>query len=254
MTNQQDPQHFDVYSGSFLERLIFNHRVWFILLCAVVTGFLGYQAVHLRLSSSYRDTLPRSSPYIQNYLKYKHEVPQLGNLVRIVVQTKHGTIYNAHYQHVLHHVYNTLYSIPGIYEVGLKALWSPNVRYTEVTPQGFKGGPVMPNNYNGSKKSLEKLRHRVDVAGLVGRLVGGDLKSSMLVAPLLEKNPKTGKPLNYQRLSHELDSKIRSKAPDDIKIHTIGFAKIQGSHGWCDGGDGLFCHFISHHRVHQFFV
>ena len=35
---------FDTRSGSFLERLLFNHRLVVVLVCAIVTGLLGYQA------------------------------------------------------------------------------------------------------------------------------------------------------------------------------------------------------------------
>ncbi|HEU0197684.1 MAG TPA: MMPL family transporter [Nevskiaceae bacterium] len=221
-------KNFDKHSGNWLERLIFNHRWQFALLCVLVTILLGSQAVQLHLSASFNATLPQSSPYIQNYLKYKSQVPELGNLIRVVLETTHGTIYTAGYQKELEKVYNTLYSVPGIEQVGLESLWAPTVRYSEVTPDGFVGGPVMPNNYDGSKESLEKLRHHVEAAHLRGRLVGLDLKSSMLVAPLLDINPKTGGPLNYQTLSHDIEHQIRDTLPKGYTLHVVGFAKLQG--------------------------
>lgn len=221
-------KNFNNNSGNFLERLIFNHRSWFALLCLLATGFLGFQALQLHLSASFNATLPQSSPYIQNYLKYKSQVPELGNLIRVVLQTTRGTIYTARYQKELEKVYNTLYTVPGINQTGLESLWAPIVRYSEVTPEGYVGGPVMPNSYDGSQKSLDELRNHVNAAQLVGRLVGLDLKSSMLVAPLLDINSKTGEPLNYQTLSHNIENRIRDKVPPGFKVHVVGFAKLQG--------------------------
>ena|SRR5690625_356612 len=226
--DENDPQHFDPRSGSLLEHMIFNHRAWFILLCAVMTGVMGYYASTLRVTASYKDTLPQSSPYVQNFLKYKKQLPELGNLVRIVVTTKEGTIYNAHYLKVLHKVYNQLYTIPGIFQPGILSLWSPGVRYVTVTKKGYAGGPVMPTQYDGSAQSLALLRNHINTAGLAGRLVGNDLQSSMLVLPLLEINPKTGEPLDYQQFSHELENKIRPIGGENIQVHIAGFAKLQG--------------------------
>lgn len=224
----QPPEHFDRRSGSRLERLVFNHRPWFILLCLLATIALGFQAAHMRLGASYQNTLPQSNPYIRNYLKYKQDVPQLGNLIRIVVQNTQGTIYNRHYLSVLHKIYNTLYAIPGVDQPWIKSLWSPDVQYEQVTEQGFTGGPVMPNDYDGSPHSIAELRDNVGAANLVGRLVAANLQSSMLVAPLLDNNPRTGKPLDYQVFSHALENKIRSQQTGNIRIHIVGFAKLQG--------------------------
>ena len=40
---------------------------------------------------------------------------------------------------------------PGVDRAWVKSLWTPSVRWTEVTEEGFRGGPVMPDAYNGSR-------------------------------------------------------------------------------------------------------
>ena len=69
----------------------------------------------------------------------------------------------------------------------------PVVRYTEVTEEGFSGGPVMPDTYDGSKQGVEQLRQNIMKAGLVGSLVANDFKSAMIIVPLLDVDPATGK-------------------------------------------------------------
>ena len=59
----------------------------------------------------------------------------------------------------------------GVDRSGLKSLWSPSVRWTEVTEEGFAGGEVIPQSYNGSADSLDQLRNNVLKSGQVGRLV-----------------------------------------------------------------------------------
>jgi len=92
----------------------------------------------------------------------------------------------------------------------MKSLWMPIVRWRQVTEEGISGGPVMPADYNGSAASIDKLRTNISKAGIVGSLVANDLRSTMIVTPLLELNPQTGKPLNYGEFSDALEQKIRS--------------------------------------------
>ena len=41
----RDLAHFDQRSGNLLERLVFNNRLWMIVLCTVVTVVLGAHAL-----------------------------------------------------------------------------------------------------------------------------------------------------------------------------------------------------------------
>jgi predicted RND superfamily exporter protein len=103
------------------------------------------------------------------------------------------------------------------------------VRWTEVTEEGFRGGPVMPDNYDGSAAATEKLRANIARAGIVGSLVGNDFKSTMLVVPLLDIDPTTGQRIDYRALSHAIE-KIRDRVEADgsARVHVIGFAKLVG--------------------------
>ena len=108
------------------------------------------------------------------------------------------------------------------------------MRWTEVTEEGFRGGPVMPDNYDGSPRATEQLRANIARAGIVGSLVGNDFKSSMMVVPLLDADPDTGKRHRLPRAVARRSS--RASAPSTrgdgrrqaSKIHVIGFAKLVG--------------------------
>jgi len=103
------------------------------------------------------------------------------------------------------------------------------VRWTEVTEEGFRGGPVMPDNYDGSATATEQLRTNIARSGIVGSLVGNDFKSSMLVVPLLDRDPKTGERLDVRALSQSLEQlRARVEADGHTKVQVIGFAKLAG--------------------------
>ena len=88
---------FDTRSGSLIERALFNHRAVVVLLCALVTALLGWQATRLQLNASFEKTIPTGHPYIQNFLKHQADLSGLGNAVRIAVARPEGTIYDAAY-------------------------------------------------------------------------------------------------------------------------------------------------------------
>ena len=201
---------FDPNSGSRLERLVFNHRRAVIVLCAVITVLLGFlAATRLTLNASFENMLPLSHPYIKNYLDNRNELRGLGNSLRIVVENPNGDIYDPKYLETLRKINDELLLTPGVDRAWVKSLWSPAVRWTEVTEEGFRGGPVMPDNYDGSAAVTEQLRGNIARSGLVGSLVGNNYKSSMIFVPLLDKDPKTGQRIDYRTLSQGIEDDPR---------------------------------------------
>jgi predicted RND superfamily exporter protein len=228
----RDLKDFDLNSGIWLERAIFNNRLWVMLACLVVTLFLGYQAIHISLNASYERMLPYKHPYIQNFAANAKQLRGLGNTLRVVVENTQGDIYNAEYLDTLKKINDELFLTPGVDRAWVKSIWMPVVRYNEVTEEGFAGGPVMPDTYDGSPESIERLKQNVAKAGLVGSLVANDGKSAMIVVPLLSLDPDTGKPIDYWVLSRAVEKNVRDKVETKdgkYKVHVIGFAKLIGS-------------------------
>lgn len=222
--------------ASFLERLIFNNRPAVIFVCLLISVFLFYQAAQVRPATSFEKMIPLGHPYIQNMLQHRDDLANLGNTVRISVAAKDGDIFSKEYMETLRQIHDEVFYIQGVDRSNMKSLWSPSVRWTEVTEQGFAGGEVIPQTYDGSPESLDDLRSNILKSGQIGRLVANDFKSSIIDVPLMESysDPDDrGKQitLDYQQFSHELEEKIRDKYKSEnpnIDIHIIGFAKKVG--------------------------
>ncbi|AGI24816.1 RND efflux transporter [Pseudomonas sp. ATCC 13867] len=229
----RDLEGFETSSGSLLERIVFNNRLLVVLTCALITLVLGYAAAtRLSLTASFEKMLPQSQPFIRNYLENRDSLRGLGNAVRVVVENTSADIFDPGYLQVLKEVNDELFVTSGVDRAWMKSLWTPAVRWTEVTEQGFQGGPVMPDSYDGSPASVEQLRLNTARSGIVGSLVGNNFRSSMIFVPLLEKDPVTGQAIDYHAFSKVLEDKLRARyeARDGgtIKIHVIGFAKLIG--------------------------
>ena len=223
-----DPADFDANSGSWLERTVFNHRVLILLFTAVLSVLLGWQATKLPVNSSFEQMIPRNHPWIQNYLANQASLQGQGNTVRIVVENLSGDIYDPAYLETLRQLNDEIFLTPGVDRSWMRSLWMPIVRWTEVTEEGFRGGPVMPDAFDGSPEKLRLLQRNINTAGLVGNIVSNDLKSSMVQVPLLETLPATGEALDYRQFSNALQALVKKYESEHIKIHITGFAKLVG--------------------------
>ncbi|MCB1731358.1 MAG: MMPL family transporter, partial [Halieaceae bacterium] len=232
-----DLKDFDPQSGTFLERLVFNHRAIVVVLCFITTIILGYQATKIQLQAGFEKTLPKAHQYVINYQENANELKGLGNNLRVAVAVKEGTIFTKENLAFLEEVNDELFFMPGVDRNGMKSIWTPNTRWRVVTEEGFEGGPVIPGDYDGSEESIEEIKVNIARAGIMGDLVSNDGKSAAIIVPLLDINPETGERLDYAELGVKLEE-IRERftaGNPDRSIHIIGFAKLIG-----DLIDGLF--------------
>jgi predicted RND superfamily exporter protein len=225
-----DLKDFDFQSGTFLEKLVFNHRPVVMFLCLITTLVLGYQATKIKLQAGFEKTLPKAHEYVLNYNANRGDLKGLGNNLRIVVAVKDGTIFTPENLKFVEEVNDEIFFIPGVDRNGMKSIWTPNTRWRVVTEAGFEGGPVIPGDYDASPRSIAEVKVNILRAGITGDLIGNNEKSAALIVPLLDINPETGERLDYGELSKKLEE-IRDKFTDgnpDRSIHIIGFAKLVG--------------------------
>jgi len=222
-------EDFDQNSGNWLERLLFNHRRWVVILCVLVTLILAWSALGVRLNASFSKTIPTHHPYVVNFLNLEKDLKGLSNVVRLTVAASgEGGIFTPDYVETLRQLNDEVYGLPGVDRSFMKSLWMPAVRWIASTEDGYEGGPVMPPDYNGSADSLKKLTENVRRSGEIGQLVAPNLKSSVIYVPLLEKNAETGELLDYGKLSQSLEDLRAKYEAKGVKVHITGFAKVMG--------------------------
>lgn len=229
-----DLKDFDRTSGKWLERLIFNNRPWVMLSCLLLTAFFAYQLHGLTVSASYEKMIPHGSSYIKNYLENRELLRGLSDSVRVVVENPDGDVYDPAFLNTMGKINDEIFLIPGVDRAWLKSIFTPIVRWTEATEEGFSGGPVLPGRFDGSPSSIEELRINIARAGVVGSLVANDFKSSQIVVPLVGIDAD-GQPVNYEKLSAKLEE-IRNRyesgsagsGTKKVNIYIVGFAKLVG--------------------------
>jgi len=223
-----DRAQFDEHSGNALERIIFNNRLVILVAFAIVSLFLGWRSTQLEVNANFERMIPASHPYIKNFLASKDELRGLGNQVRVVVENTQGDIFDPDYLKALAQINDELYAMPGVDRPWLKSLWTPLLRWSEVTEEGMRGGPVMPDRFDGSPAKMEELKINIGRSVSASRFISDDQRSSMIVVPLLDKYAESGKPVNYLALSRDLEEKVRAKGNGKFRVYIVGFGKLVG--------------------------
>ena len=223
--------------AQLLERLIFSHRPWLLVLFLVATVFFSYQITRLRPDASFEKMIPMEHPFVRAFMQHAADLGAAGTTIQVAVENTSGDIFNRDYLDLLQKINDEVFYLPGVDRNRMRSLWTPNVRWIEVTEQGFEGDKVIDARYDGSDRAMEQLRENILRSGEVGRLVADDYRSSIIQAPLIDRDPTTGEPLDYWELSQQLEESVRAKyermsegedGKPRVKIHIIGFAKIVG--------------------------
>jgi predicted RND superfamily exporter protein len=131
---------------SIVERFIFGKRLWVLLAFLAITVYLVSAAIKVRPDATFEKMVPVKHPYIAAYMERKDELTGLGNAVRISIETTEGDIFSQEYMETLRQISDEIFFIPGVARSGVKSLWTPNIRWGEVTEEGFTGGTVVPDD------------------------------------------------------------------------------------------------------------
>ncbi len=218
-------------SSSFvsgLERLIFDNRRLLLGFFILVTLFMGYSATNLRIDAGFSKMLPLRHEYMQTYVEHQKEFGG-ANRILIALMAEQGDIFTAQFFSVLEQATDDVFFIPGVDRTQVSSLFTPNVRFTEVVEDGIAGGNVIPADFEATPEGLERVRQNILKAGILGRLVANDFSGAIISAQLLEIDPGTGEKLDFIKVSHLLEERIRDKYQNDqIGVHIIGFAKVIG--------------------------
>lgn len=228
-------------SKSWIERrvegcadLLMARRKLLLTVFLLLTLGLGYSATHTQLDPGFNKQIPVRHEYMLNFLEFSQYFTGANRFLVSVQWKGEGDIYNAEFLDTLRKVTDDVFFISGVSRASVTSLFTANVRYIEITEEGFFGDVVVPPRFTASAEDLAQVRSNAARSGQVGRLVANDLRSALVRADLQDIDPKTGESVNYVEVAKRLED-IRAKySNDQIEINIVGFAKLVG-----DVVDGL---------------
>ncbi|HUG99364.1 MAG TPA: MMPL family transporter [Gammaproteobacteria bacterium] len=212
-----------------LERLIFGNRPLVIAVFALVTVLFAWSAVSgLRVDAGFSKQLPLEHEYMATFTEHYED---FGGADRILIALvdESGDMFNPDFFRALRRATDAVFFIPGVDRARVTSIFTPNVRYLEVTEEGIEAGDVIPADFQNTLSDLERVKENILKAGIVGRLVANDFSGAVISAQLLEINPDTRERLDYFDVARLLETEVRDKfETDQIKVRIIGFAKVVG--------------------------
>lgn len=209
-------------------KLMFGNRVLILVIFAVLTLFMGYNALKLRVDSGFIKLLPEHHPYIETLLHYQNDFGT-GNQIIVALIQKDGTIFNSEFFTAMKLANDEVFFLPGVARSTVTSIFTPNVRFIEVVEDGFSGGNVVPAEFRPTDEWMPIVRNNIIKSGRLGNLVANDFSGALIRAELIDRDPGTRRPLDYQRVAQDLERNIRAKFESDkIDVRIIGFAKSTG--------------------------
>ncbi|MAD46566.1 MAG: transporter [Oceanospirillaceae bacterium] len=217
-----------------IARLLIKERKRFGFLFLLMTIIFSVSALQTRFDPGFNKLIPLKHDYMQAFLEHSAKFTGTNRIMISLEWTGEGDIYNPEFMARLRKANDEIFFTPGVNRASVRSVFSPEVRYIEITEFGFMGDVVIPSRFTADDKGLAQVRSNVAKSGQIGNLVSNNLKSAMVQAELLETDPETGEKTDYAAVAKHLE-KIRAELADhNIKIQIIGFAKVMG-----DVMDGL---------------
>ncbi|MDQ3061193.1 MAG: MMPL family transporter [Pseudomonadota bacterium] len=198
------------------------------VITTLMTLLLGASALRTHLDAGFNKLIPLRHEYMTAFLEHASTFSG-ANRVLINVRWKgQGDIYNEEFLKTLRGVTDEVFFTPGVNRAQVYSLFTPNVKYVEITEDGFVGEVIIPSRFTPNAEGLAQVRSNVAKSGQIGRLVSNDLTSAMVRADLLEEDPQTGKRLDYADVAQKLEAMRAKFAGQNVEINIVGFAKVLG--------------------------
>lgn len=135
--------------------LMANRKVLLGVFVLITLG-LGYSATHVRLDPGFNKQIPVRHDYMLNFLEFSRIFTGANRLLVSVNWKGEGDIYNPQFLETLQHVTDDVFFISGVSRPSVTSLFTPNVRYIEITEDGYVGDLVVPPQYAATPRTCSK--------------------------------------------------------------------------------------------------
>src|SRR6266568_3238887 len=152
---------------------LLKFRLPIVIVLALMTLFLSYNALHMRVYTNFFDLYPPGHPYIQLYQQYRRMFGT-ANVLMMAIETKEGDIFNVDTINKINYATLQTLETAGVNPYQLLSLTSAKMRNIRITgaiiTAGFwEEGVDFRNLYERMQKIRQEVekggKHRVYIAG-----------------------------------------------------------------------------------------
>lgn len=209
----------------WMARLVFNHRRPWLMAFALVTLVLGLFATRIGTDAGFAKMIPLEHEYMRTFTEYQRTFGGANRVLVALVRKDGKDIFTPDFFDKLKNATDDIFFIPGVERTSVASLFTPNVRFIEITEEGFTGGNVVSSTFQNTTTDLERVRVNIQKSSEFGRLVSRDFSGALIRAELQEHDPQTDAKLDYFKVAKQLEQ-IRAKYESpSVGVHIVGFAK-----------------------------
>lgn len=214
--------------GNRLEIGLFRNKVFVLIIFALASAFLLYQATQIKFNTSFTKTIPLNHHYMKTYTEHK-DIFGGANKFIISVCNNNGSIFTDDIFNTVKAVHDKLLLMPSVNSAQVKSLYSADTRFIDVVEDGLSGGPVIPNDFQANNLDLAMVKNNIEKADIIGSIVSYDQSCAMVQASLLDFNPEIGEEVNSLSITTQLEQEIKKAfEKNNISIHLVSFANMMG--------------------------
>lgn len=192
-----------------------------IVVLAIMTIFLGYYAVEMRVYTNFFDLYPPGHPYIQLYQKYRRMFGT-ANVLVMSIEVKEGDIYNVDTINKINYATLQVLETSGVNPYQILSLTHPKMKNIKITGAIISAYPIM---YPGPPKTPEDIKAIKQAVytneGVHGFYVSEDNTAALITAGFWEEG------VDFRNL-YERMLRIRQEVEADgkHKVYIAGFPML----------------------------
>src|SRR5580704_15431773 len=203
--------------GVFVLR--FRAPIGIVLL--LFSAFMGYECTRVRIATDFDEFFPRTHPNVQLYEKWKRYGG--AQILAVMVQVKHGDIFNFDTLRRIQGIQRDVDRLPGVDHNQVLSLASYRVSYAEAAPGSLTIKPFMFHDVPATQTGLEELkRHVFSNRARIAHLVSADSKSALVMASFNERG------LDYRQLFKDVQEIVRKYQNENNEIFVAGEPIVRG--------------------------
>ena len=196
-----------------------------VVLFLAVTAFFGYRIREFQVYVAPEKSLPLNHPYLVAQQRERETFPA-GNEVVVAVFPNDGDIFSKSFFEVIQRVTDDLFFMPGINRSTVQSIVTANTTYIDIVEDGFVGGTVVPEGFQGTDAELLRVRSNLLKSTAMGWLVGSGFEGAIVQARLVESDTR---PVDYEQLAEELETRFRRVyETEGVTVRLLGFPKLAG--------------------------
>ena len=224
----------DIEESGFLAKIanafsgfLITNRILLLIITSLITVFMGYRAAQINLSPGFDKSIPFTHPYMEVFNKYRG---MFGgeNRITIFIRDESGNMFNPAWFKVMDNVTQDVLVMENVDARTVTSIFTPNVNFVAVTEEGFTGSRIVDPSFTGTEADIANVKENLFKSAEIGKTVAADFSGALVIADLIEKDPATGKKVDYAEFAERLNKLKKKYENERIQIHVIGFAPFVG--------------------------